>query len=64
MLTMEERKEKVKDHIDPDLFVEVLDISTKDLVDAFADRLEECWDRFEYLEQEVEEYGPESTNTC
>lgn len=55
MLTPEERKEKIIDHIDPDFLVEVLDISTEQLVEAFEDQLLENWHLFEYLEEDASE---------
>lgn len=63
MLTMEERKELIVDNIDPDLLVEILDISTEDLLTAFEDKVLDQWDsKFQYLEEEGDQYGPESIN--
>lgn len=50
-LTLEEKKELLVDHIDPDFLVEVLNIDTAELADAFEDRILECWDKFMYLEE-------------
>lgn len=63
MLTAEERKEKVVDNIDPDFFVEVLNISTEQLVEAFGDLMEDKWDTFAYLEEEANDYDPESISS-
>lgn len=52
-LTLEEKKELLVDHIDPDFLVEVLNIDTADLANAFEDKILDCWDKFEYLEEDL-----------
>ena len=59
-LTVEEKKELLADHIDPDFLVEVLDISTAELANAFEDKLLDSWDKFYYLEEDmVDDYQQE-----
>lgn len=58
-LTLEELKEKIVDHMDPDEFIEFLDIGIEDLVEAFSDMIE---DNYERLIEEVpnsEMFGPD-----
>jgi len=50
-LTLEEKKELLVDHIDPDFFVEVFNITTSDLVEAFEDTIADKWEQFKYLEE-------------
>lgn len=52
-LTLEEKKELIVDNIDPDLLVEIFNISTQELLDAFEGHLEEKWYEFAYLEEEL-----------
>ena len=47
MFTIEELKEKIVETYDPDLLVEVLKVSTEELVEALADRIEDMADFFE-----------------
>lgn len=42
--TIEELKEQIVDHIDPDEFLEVLDIGIEELVEAFSDKIEENYE--------------------
>ena len=49
-LTVEELKEKIADNYDPDLIVEVLQITTEELLDAFEDRLRDNRNKFIDLE--------------
>lgn len=47
MFTLEELKEKIVETYDPDLLVEVLKLTTEDLVEALSDRIEDMADFFE-----------------
>jgi len=51
MLTLEELKEKIIEHYDADLLVEVLKIDTKEIVEFFEDKILDMADFFE------EEFG-------
>ena len=53
-LTVEELKEKIADNYDPDLIVEVLQITTEELLDAFEDRLMDNRNKFIDLEEDNE----------
>lgn len=55
MFTIEELKEKIVETYDPDLLVEVLKVSTEELVEALTDRIEEMADFFEEEFQQDEE---------
>jgi hypothetical protein len=52
-LTLEEKKELLVDHIDPDFLVEVLNIGTAELADVFEDKILDNWTLFEYLEGDL-----------
>lgn len=52
---IEELKEKIIEQIDPDLFVELLNISTEELCEAFHDRIEENRGVFEDLEEDEDD---------
>lgn len=54
-LTIEEKKEKIVDNIDPDFLIEILDVKTEYLVQLLEDEIDQHWDRFEYLEDDDEE---------
>ena len=47
MFTLEELKEKIVETYDPDLLVDLLKLTTKELVEAFTDQIEEMADFFE-----------------
>ena len=53
-LTIEELKERIVDHLDPDDFLEVLDIGIEELVEAFTDKIEE---QYEQLIEDLSDYG-------
>jgi len=55
-LTLEEKKELVESKFDPDELCEALDITTKELLDLFEDRLLENWVQFDYLEDDLYRY--------
>ena len=55
MFTLEELKEKIVETYDPDLLVDLLKLSTKELVEAFTDQIEEMADFFEEEFKEDEE---------
>lgn len=50
-LTLHELKEKMLERYDPDLLVEILEISAEELLEAFEDKL---IDRFTKLEEELD----------
>jgi hypothetical protein len=52
MLTLLELKERIIEHYDPDLVVEVLEISTEQLLNTFEDELEAHRHKFKDLEEE------------
>lgn len=52
MLTIDEICDKLISRYDPDFVVELLDISTQDLVDMFAHKIEE---RYDQLNEEFED---------
>lgn len=52
MNTIEEFKERVAEEYDPDLLVEVLEITSEELVDLFEDRLIEKRHKFNDIEDE------------
>ena len=52
MLTLEELKERVAVSIDPDLLVELLDLSSEDILDRFEDILEQRRYKFEDYEHD------------
>lgn len=54
--TLEELKEYIIEHYDPDEFIEILDISTEELVEAFEDLI--ILKRYKFDEEE--EYSDES----
>lgn len=41
MLTLDELKERLAEQIDPDLVVELLELTTEEILDRFFDKLEE-----------------------
>ena len=53
MFTLEEIKEKLVEHYDADLLVDVLKITTQELVDSFEDKIIDMASFFE------EEFGPD-----
>lgn len=57
MFTIEELKEKIREHYDPDLLLEVLKITTEELVEMATDRIEEMAD---FFEEEFEDDNEES----
>lgn len=54
-LTIEERKEKIVQFVDPDFLIEILDVSTEQLVELLEDEIDRHWDRFDYLEEDGSE---------
>lgn len=50
-LTINELKERIVQNEDPDFIVEILEISTDELLEAFHDKLEEHLEYFLYLEE-------------
>ena len=57
MLTLEELKEVLCDHLDPDDIVEALEISTEELLDMFEDKLRANRYKFlDYEEDYIDEY--------
>lgn len=52
MLTANEFLDAVKDRIDPDLLVEILELTTEELVQAFEDRVLDNRYKFSDLEHE------------
>lgn len=57
MLMIEELKERIIERVDPDLFVELLDITTAQLCEVFHDRVEEK--RNVFIDLEIEENNEE-----
>lgn len=54
--TLEELKEYIIEHYDPDELLEILDLSTEDLVEAFEDKIiEQRWKFDGYKENDDEE---------
>ena len=47
ILTLEEVKEKINAEYDPDLIIEVLEITTEELLDCFEDKLVENLYKFD-----------------
>jgi predicted nucleotidyltransferase len=47
MFTIEELKEKIVETYDPDLLVDVLKVTTEELVEALTDQIQEMADFFE-----------------
>ena len=60
MLTLVELKQRMADRLNPDELVEILNISSEELVDAFADKIEERLDHFltEFDDDENSEETP------
>ena len=52
MITLHELKERITSNYDPDLVVEVLEITTEQLLDNFEDQLVAKRHKFEDLEEE------------
>lgn len=57
MLTLIELKQRMAEQLNPDELVEILEISSEELVEAFYDKIEERFDHFqgEYGDSEIEE---------
>lgn len=56
MFTLEELKEKIVENYDPDLLVDVLQVTTEELVELLTDHIQEKADFFEKaFEEDVEE---------
>lgn len=49
MLTIEELKEKISQQVDEVDFIDLLEISTEELVEAFIDKVIENYDKFKDL---------------
>lgn len=49
MLTIEELKQKISEQVPEVDFIDMLEISTEDLVEAFIDKVIEKYDKFEDL---------------
>ena len=60
MLTVEELKQVLADEMDPDLLVEILEITTEELTEAFTDKLIENRYKFRDYEENYDgtEEGP------
>jgi len=54
MITIEELKEILAERYDPDLLLELLEIDSSELVEAFHDKVEA---RFDHLVGELEQEG-------
>jgi|TARA_R110000787_G_C13377306_1_gene441483 hypothetical protein len=52
MFTIEELKEKIVENYDPDLLVDVLEVTTEELVEALSDQIQEM---AEFFEKEFQE---------
>lgn len=56
MLTLEELKEQLAERHDPDVLLEILDIDSSELVEAFHDKIEARYDELlELVDVEEEE---------
>ena len=55
MFTIEELKEKIVETYDPDLLVDVLRVTTEELVEALTDQIQEMADFFEQEFKQDEE---------
>ena len=62
-ITVVELMEVIKSRLDPDAFIEILDLSTEDLVDRFSDVIAENYHKFEDISDEVVEQAWEGENT-
>lgn len=54
--TLQERIEMIKIRYDPDEVVEVLEITTEELMDVFGEKVLDKWDRFDHLDDDVFNY--------
>ena len=54
--TFDELLELIADNIDEITLMEVLELTSYDIVDAFADRIKNNLEKFNGLEEEVDEY--------
>ena len=54
--TFDELLELIADNIDEVTLMEVLELTSYDIVDAFADRIKNNLEKFNGLEEEVDEY--------
>ena len=57
-ITLADLKQRLLDRVDPDQLVDLLGISTEQLVAAFEDDLDECYDKLVkelYTNEELEE---------
>ena len=54
MLTPQELAERVAERYDPDLLVEILDLSSKQILDAFMDEFIEKREKFNDLDEHEE----------
>jgi len=61
--TLEELKEILTDHLDPDDVVEALELSTEQLLNVFGDELIQKRYKFSDYEVEEEDEREESQNT-
>ena len=55
MFTIEELKEKIVETYDPDLLVDVLKVTTEELVEALTDQIQDMADFFEQEFKQDEE---------
>ena len=55
MKTLSELKEYIIENYDPDLVVEILEITTEELLDNFEDKLWNCRNKFLELEEREDE---------
>ena len=54
--TFDEMLELISNHIDEITLLEVLEINSEDIVIAFAERIKDNIDKFNGLEEEIDEY--------
>lgn len=49
---MDELKKKIGERVDPDELIEILDLSTEELLYYLSDCIEECRDKFHFLDED------------
>lgn len=54
-LTCDEKQQMVSARYDIDVLVELLEITPRQLLEAFPDELEDNWYKFEEIEDDIEE---------
>lgn len=62
-MTLVELKERIAERLNPDEIIELLDISSKEILEEFGDKIEEHYDELikEYGDDEESEEFPEET---